>query len=521
MTLNESNSHGKSHDIINELATGSSFIAVGLFVSAFVQLLINIILSRLLGADGIGLLSIVIRFTSLVSTLIILGIPTVTTHLVAASKDNEQKKKVYSNALITLIILSLLATVLIAFFSEDIASFFGIPEIMGLLMIQCIGFPLSSALLISAAYLRGVLQFQKYAILQIISPSANLLLVIYFATFQILTPTLAIISGVVGTGLSALTGVFLVKIYKIQRPSKELLKSIAFLGMPLLVVGLVGTAIDSMDVLILQILGYNLDLIGAYSNAFMLSTYLRYIVEPIALAIMPIASGLISAKMIKETQTILNASIRVITTFFVPLILYIGITSEQIMLVLYPPEFAIASPSLLILSLGTIGLALYYLNSRIIIAYAKNSMLSIMMAIAGISDIILTIVLGWRFGLIGAAFSSAITFLFMAGITSIYNKRKINLRYDFRKRDLSSWIVIVVLDYLTLKSLSSIFNSSEFLGNVVILVIVFIVTVLVLFLMKPLSPIDTALLLDIINRNSIPQFFRTVFQKIILLLSRD
>lgn len=518
-TTRENDSTLNSDDLVTGLASGSSIVAIGLVSSALLQLVINIILSHHLGTEGIGLVALVLGYTSVISIVAMLGIPTVVTHLVAANSDEKDQGAVLSTSLIVVSLTSLFAIVILVFSANALAVLMTVPELGPLIIIQSVGLPLTAVSVNIAGYLRGMLRFRGYALLQFAGPASNLIFMFFYLYWQVLDPTTAILSGVLGSGLSALFGYSMIYSSKWSTPDRIKLKSILVLAVPLLIVGLSGTLIDSIDVIILRLVGVNLDLIGAYSNAYTLSIYLRYIVEPVALVLLPIASGLLSYNRVKDTQSILDAGIRLVAIVFVPLVIFVAISSRHILQFLYPIGFTVAASSLFILSVGSIGLAVYYLNSRLLIAQAETKTLGSLVAFAAVIDIVLTVIFTMQIGLIGTALSSALTFLLMGMISSIYIRRKIGLIIAFRKRDILTWSSIVIADSLFLFIASNTLDLSNPFENMLVLVLILVVTCLTLFLTKPLSTKDGDVLIATMDSITLPKRFRRILQKIINLLS--
>ena len=291
-----------SDDNVKGLASGTFFLSVGLVASAILQLLVSIVLSHSLGSHGVGLVALVVRYASVIGIVAMLGIPPVVTHLVAVNSEKEIRSSILSTALVIVLVLSVLAFVILVLTANLLATIMGSSELGPLIIIQSVGLPLTAVSVTASSHLRGLLRFRGYALLQIVGPAASLLTMIFFVNQRLLDPSLAIVSGLLGSGLAALLGFAMISASGWSSPKKTSIKSIVSLSFPLLIVGLSGTIIDSIDIIILKLAGLELGLIGAYSNAFMLSIYLRYIVEPIALVFLPMASGLLSRNKIKETQ---------------------------------------------------------------------------------------------------------------------------------------------------------------------------------------------------------------------------
>jgi O-antigen/teichoic acid export membrane protein len=490
-----------------------------MFAMALGQFIVLLVISHALGPAGVGAFSLTIRTVSLISMLITLGLPSIVTRTRATEKPSTKKSSTVTTSLLLTLPLAFVLYLVLILFSPRIELVFGAPGLALLLIVHGLTLPLSVLGGMSAASVRGELKFGRFGIVTASTPIVNTVLVLI--CFSWLSPILAIILGVISAGVGALLALAFAAPSTWGYPDTHLLRKMIIAGAPLLVVSLAGIFIDSIDLFVLGFMSFDLAVIGAYSNAFSVSSYLRYLIEPISLALLPIASSTLSSSRYEETESILKVAVRIIIVFFAPIAVVCSMLSQELLLLLFPTEFVMGAPALSILAISTVGLALYYLANRILIAGEKTRLLGASLMVCAFVDFLLTIPLTYYFGMLGAAASSAITFVLMGLVMVHLVNRQFGFHIGVNRMDVTNCMIILVVCLLgrhLFLQLTAPFGSIYPLFTVGFVLALVLITEAVL---KPLSSAELQLVLGLLERPSIPRILMDFVKKLLRLFTRQ
>jgi O-antigen/teichoic acid export membrane protein len=336
-----------------------------------------------------------------------------------------------------------------------------------------------------------------------------------------LTPTLVILAGIIGGAVGAAVAVGAVLPTEIQSPSFQTLRQMGFLSAPLLVVSFVGVFIDSIDVIIIGSLLSDLSQIGVYSVAYSLASYLRYLIEPVALVLLPLASSAIAIRNQIELKNIIRLASRMLVVLFMPLAILVAVLSREILSILFPPEFILGASTFTVLSISVTCLAVYYLYSRMLIAARKTRALATLLVICGVIDLILTLILVELFGMLGAGLSSAVTF-FLLGFGSLFlTNRSLNTQSYFGYRDLFLGISLLLF-FFTYQFLSQlIFNNFQIGSGIITVGIVLGTALFVEVLFKPIEAEECDVIISVVNGAITGPRLKNILTRIIHLFARS
>ena len=479
------------------LISGTAAVMLGLFASVVLQFSITIVLSYTVGNDGIGFISLTTRTTTLFTTLILLGLPPMVATLVSSENDYETRVSILVSAITMTLPLGILTCFLIIYFSAPLSTALGSASLQLFLILQAPTIPISVLGVTCANYLRGNFKFRYYSISMVVAPLTNFIIILLY--INALTVVLAIMASVISTIIGTVTTIFLLFPLKPKMPTSINIKKLVIPSFPLLLVGFCGTLIDSIDAIVLAMIEHDMGLVGVYSNMYILSSYLRYLVEPLSLVLLPIISSTLTRPSTQSAYLVINASMRLILIVFTPIAIIYAILSNEIVEILLPPSFLSGASILSLLSLAIPLLALYYLSSRILIAVKKTYLLGGVLLMCSLSDVLLTLLLTDYAGVLGTAISTIITFTLLGIVTTYYAAKSAQIKLQFYKRDFI--FIALVLASCTITHIISIELMSVYypLGSIVLVILV---GILVATLIKPVRKEELDLLL--VSLKSIP-----------------
>lgn len=493
--MNKDQNKGSSNGF-ELLLSGSFIVAVALALSAISQFAFLIVIAHRIGASGVGLISMTLRTISLFQMIAVFGTPAVITRMVAATNSTDERRWILPTALVLTIPVSILMELILFLISAPLSIATNMPELPWLLFLYSMSLPFTTVTSITSSYFRGGLRFLLYAFL-IASPSI-ISLVLSLFWFNSLNSTLAISAILMGSIFSGTIGLGLTRLHLWNKPVLTNARKLTYLSLPLLIVGFSGTFIDSIDIIVLGIISGSTDVVGIYSNAFYLSTYLRYVIEPFALVLLPLVSISLSSHNYKDARQVINISVRIIVIFFSSIAVTVSVASHEILSRLLPPIFSLGASSLSILAVGSIGLSFYYLFSRVMIADEKTMQLGVLLVIVAIVDFFLTVLLTNIFRIEGTALSTGITFMTMGLASVLYVQYQMDIKIQIGFIDIARFFMLYVLCYflkLVLVSVSAIFGI--FLETIVIL-LVLTMSIVFWILVKPFSEEESNYIISLI-----------------------
>jgi len=509
---------GDGIDAPLQLTSGSAIVTGGLYVSILFQFIQVLVISHLLGDVGIGLVSLATRTVSLVQTLIVIGIPTMITRNLAASEDRACRDSLFSTSVAMTLPMSVLAVLSILVAAPYVSLAMDDLRVGPLVALLGLSLPFSSLGALALAYLRGTMQFGRYSLLLVVSPALSLFVITLL--IGSLTPEVVVLSVLIATAVSSVVGLRLANPRTWKLLGGLFVRSILLPGVPLLFLALAGTFMDSIDAIVLQIITADVGIVGVYSNAYSLAAYLRYLVEPLALVLLPIASKALSSEDRVAVSSILSSSLKVIFVFFTPLAFLFAMLSPEIIGLLLPSVFLQGSLSLAVLALASPCLACYYVFSRTLIAAGKMYLLSLLVGTSLLAGFIIKVVLTLFFGMLGTAVSSAISFAIMAIVTGVFMKRTCGLALILTRRAFVGPFSVLLVSFTLRQVVSAILASYGLVHPLAVVAIVFVGVFAIETVVKPLSAEEASLIVDSVSVLPIAGRLSPMLRRILALVSR-
>ena len=194
--------------------------------------------------------------------------------------------------------------------------------------------------------------------------------------------------------------------------------------------------------------------VGFYEIALSLASIIALILSPILSTIFPITTSFIEEKKLKDLNLLVNEIYKVFIILGVPFSLVFSQFPSEIVIFLFGLDYIESSLPLSILCFGILFSLFQSLNFSILAGLGKVKQRNYIIYISAFLNIILNYILIKNYGLIGAAISTSIVFIFMFLSSAILNnsygiKFKIKL-LEILKITLSNIIFFIVLYILKL-----------------------------------------------------------------------
>lgn len=413
--------NNKNFTPAQKIAKESTISFVGLGYGQFVRYLFTALLARLVGVQFLGIYSLGNSITNIAGVLSKAGTDVGLMRYISRrdiEKDRETIKtdirSTLKMGLIFSIIIMLTQIILSGWLAENVFEESSLLRIV--LIVYAVSIPFTALMTIATFATQGF-QLLKYKVFveYILNPTVLIvsMIFVYFvfsSELAIILPTL--LTGIVGFivanyFLKKVAGVNILNIGKISFNKKILTYSL-----PIMFTMILGTLLHWMDIIML---GYftNLETVGLYHPAVRTAGLQQSILIAFAGIYAPMFSKYYAQNNIIGMHHIYKLVTRWILTLVTPIFILIFLFSTKIML-LFGADFIQSSEVLIILAIGTSIFAIFGVSSTALVVSGYQKLNLINALSATIINICLNIILIPKYGIMGAAWATLSSMMFIA-----------------------------------------------------------------------------------------------------------
>jgi len=220
------------------------------------------------------------------------------------------------------------------------------------------------------------------------------------------------------------------KIFSIKfRWNQKLSKDLFLFGIPIMI-SLIGWLVLGYTDTAVLTLFRSLEEVGMYNVALPTASLLFYFTSAISIVLLPMVSEMYARKyherLINGIRLIHNYSL----FFIIPFAIMMFVFPEAVINLLFGSKYFGAVEPLRILAIGSIFYTLAYVNLSIISGIGKPKKVSEIVLSAALFNLVGNFILIPKYGMIGAAITTAIGFFIMLILSLIYLSKEINIRID-------------------------------------------------------------------------------------------
>lgn len=447
--------------------TKKALINVGIVFSismaaAFFGYLVRIFFARNLSLEEFGLFYAVIAFIGLFSIFKSLGLDSALVFFIPKFLTESNFKKIKNSVIyvtIVLFITNLIFILFILLFANFIGfNFFKHNFASTVLILMAISFFIDSFVDLIKRIFQG---FQRMALFSSIDLIRMILiLIISFIFFKvgygILSPVIAYI----------ITPLILILLYALLTYNKQyeifsknkffwekpLFKKLRKYGVQLILLDSIGLVFAYSDRLLITYFR-TLEEVGVYSAVFPTARLLWIIPISIINVLLPITSELWNKGFKKELKKGIELLHRFILIIVLPATLIIFVFSDIILELFYGDSFIIGGTSLKILVIGIMFYSFYAINGGIFSGMGKPHINTKILGLGAVVNIILNLFLIPKFGIIGAATASMISFILIMflGFYVLQKENLVTLPYIiWTKTIVLSMFFLLLISYLNM-----------------------------------------------------------------------
>ena len=439
-----------------KLIQGSTITFIGLVLAAGLSYLLRIVLARVLPVDEVGLFFSILNFILFVSLFQRLGTEVSLVRFINIWKIKDDKNKINLGTTYTFLYQLIMAVIFIIgifFFSDYLSeNYFGHPAAKMILL----SFSSLLILLIFEDIPRRLFQsFNKmfwFSFVEAFKALAFIVLVIVGFVYNqsVIVPVIAFLIATIIVGI---IGLFVsLKVHKLVIPQikggRNIFKKLFIFGLPLIFLVIGNKIIDSVDILILTYFR-NLSEVGVYSMVLPTATLCLFFFRPLAIMVLPLGTELWQRGLSEELTSMLKSLYYYLSILISPIIILLIVFAKEFFTLFFGTSYATGVIPLQIILSGVFFFGLANLNISILIGIGKSKNSGKTLLYGALINLILNLIFVPLFGMIGAAISTTISYLFIYYISIKY----INYELKEFKGFFSFKKIIIALSIFTLFTL--------------------------------------------------------------------
>jgi O-antigen/teichoic acid export membrane protein len=430
---------------LTTLMTSASLVLVGSIIGSLSKMIEQIIIARTLTPRAYGDVSLALAMLSLGTTISLIGFNQGVPRYVSRFTNNRDIRGVWITSLLISIPFTIVLVLTLLVNIEHIVEVFfetGASKRLVVLFVLCI--PFVTGLELGIGSIRGLENtlFRTY-VRDLFYPGFRIILVVglLYTGFGVLAAGYAYLITAITAVLFAhiLLNRLVPLVGQFNTHSKHLLT----FSLPLVLSSVLGLLLTRTDTLLVGYFRTSYE-VGLYSAAYPLANGLLIILASFGFLYLPLASRLDADERRDEIDAIYKLTTKWVVIITFPLFLTFVVFSGDILSIVFGPEYADASLSLSILSIGFFTSAVGGRNRETLAALGMTKFIFLANAIAFVLNIVLNLILIPRYGYLGAAGASAFSYAILNAVVLGILERKFDIS-PFSKRLLKILVIVPLL----------------------------------------------------------------------------
>jgi len=403
---------------LTSVAKGAGIVFLGLIVGNFLGIAYQIILGRLLGPEMYGLYNLTMSVATIASSFAVFGLLGALARFIPFHLKKGETEIVRSTIDFSSIFVfsnGVLFAIALFFLAEHIAvGIFDKPELAAPLRFFSFGIPILGLQRVMRGITRGF-KAVKYNVL-VFNIGDRVIKIVFFLISVIFAYRLygAITALIAGALITIVVTMWLIRSrifpeYSTCRRTPVARNLLAF-SWPLALTGFTFLFVSKTDKILL---GYYLtsEDVGIYSPALVIAGMLVFVAEAFKYIFLPTVSEHFARKDTSGLELLFKATSKWIFLVVLPLFILIMLFPRELITLLYGSEYAAGYLALIILSLGIAMNDFSGTAGNILVGGGHTKLNLICEIIAAVMNIVLNIILIPRYGIVGAATATGISYM--------------------------------------------------------------------------------------------------------------
>lgn len=283
----------------------------------------------------------------------------------------------------------------------------------------------------SLSYLRARGKIKKLSIIRSVFAIAKMLVIVILAVANFR------LEWVIGC-ITAVEAIFVVIVFTIIEREVGLprlntggLKGFLVYSIPLIPHGVLLWVINASD---RYFITHFLDLsqTGIYSASYALGSLISLFYSPISFVLFPTITKFWEQKEIVRVRSYLEYSTKLFLTLAIPGIAGLYTLSQPLLGILATTEYMAGEGLVLLIALGVLLFGIYQINVYVIYLLQQTKWLTMMTAVAALTNAGINILLIPQIGTIGAAISTIVSYFILTTIVTLWARKTISYKVGFK-----------------------------------------------------------------------------------------
>jgi O-antigen/teichoic acid export membrane protein len=403
---------------LTSVAKGASLVFAGMIAGNFLSMINQIILGRFLGSAIYGLFNLALSIVTIASTLAVFGLFGSLSRFIPFNlKRGETGKVINTGEFSSMFVLSNGTMFAIALFvlSGNIAiGIFHEPKLEMPLKIFAIGIPVLGLQQVMRGITRGFKAVEYDAF--IFNIGAGIAKIVFFLIS--LTFVYRLYGAIAAYTTTALATI-LVTIWLIRRrifpdyckfKRTPVAKELLSFSWPLALSGFTFLFVSKTDKVLLGYFLTSVD-VGIYTPALVIASMLVFVAAAFKYIFLPTVSEYFSRKDIGSLGVLFKSTSKWIFLIILPLFILILLFPREVITLLYGPEYKEGYAALIVLSFGIAMDNFAGTAGNILVGGGRTKLNLLCEVIAAVTNIVLNIILIPRYGIVGAAVATGISYM--------------------------------------------------------------------------------------------------------------
>ncbi|MCZ3367202.1 MULTISPECIES: flippase [Methanobacterium] len=439
------------------------------------------VLSKNLSIQDYGIWGMFNTTITFVPLLVNLGLPYSMVRFLAVKHDKSEIREEFYSISILMLFMGIIAALVLLLFSKPIAVkiFAGNVTVAMLLAASVLVFIVYNSF---ATYFRTFQQmkvFSLLSLLQVYSMVAVIILMIGFG-YKIDGVVFGYFVSQIIVALIAIA--FAVRQVGIKFPRFKNIKEYLSFGIPTVPGNLSSYMVEFSDRYVIAIL-LGTAFVGYYNPGYTLGSVLTMFAAPFTFLLPSLLAAYYDKNSIDEVKIHLQYSLKYFLLITIPAVFGISFLSKPLLVILSTQEIALQGYLVTpFVALGALLFGIYGIISQILVLEKKTKIIGYLWMVTAVINLGLTIILVPHFGIIAAAISTLIAYIFACVITIYYSLKYIKFEFDL-KFTFKSIIASILMSLLII-----LINPNNVLGIIITIAVCSAAYLVIILLLKGISP---------------------------------
>lgn len=424
---------------LSALLSSATLVLLGTLLYSGSTLLERVVLSRAVGTAAYGRVELVLGVLQFATTLSLIGFSQGIPRFMSRFDDERDVRGVWATGLLVALGLGILIAAALVTNAESFAAVFfdrPDPRSQRLLTLFALAIPVYAVMKVAIAGIRGFeVTVYRSATRDVLYPASRLAVlgVLLYLGFGTEAAGYAYLLALVLTAVVA--HLLLRRLMALFGPVRTHARKMVAFSLPLILATLITVMLFRTDTFLVGFFRSD-RAVGLYGYAYSLAGAMSLVLSAFGFLYLPMTSRLDADGRIDEVNTLYQVTTKWVYVVTFPAFLAFTVFAPDVLTIFFPDDAAAAAPALTIVSIGFFVSAAAGRSRETLSALGDTETVFYSNAIAFACNLLLNVALIPRYGIVGAAVTSAISYVLLYAIVYAVLRRRYAItpfsRYSIR-----------------------------------------------------------------------------------------